>query len=433
MPVSVGDAGALEADPDRGSILYSISAHPDDEFAVWGAFEDRPESYVVSVLMTQGEQTDSCKTAAESPPIGDPELENGTITEGFSEGEMIGPYKYQGPGSPVGEPDKGERRPLGNPWRRQGSRACKRARVASWHWFLDDMAALDSGLTDMRVRRNPWRDDDYEGRFCGGPAGCADVWANGAGARVAFDLGDRGFPFDLNPDPLTADKVTTAFQALRAYRKRWGLPRLPEGEILAAVPNPIEGSQCPSDPHPDHQVVAEALYELRQGGAPQLGVACPSDERYQESPGPDHPIDPDILPQANLVDPVTEQRMGPWVVNYGWLFGTYTFAGGVLPDYWERYAEAPPPQIELSVKPLTAAAGERERYRFAATMTGTADPVPLPRVRIEFAGERRRTNGFGRATITKRLGAEGVHRVRAERRGLQPATVQVEVAGSPGP
>lgn len=430
-------ARAVEADPARTHLLYSVSAHPDDEFANWGMIENRPDRYLVSVLITLGEETDSCVAAEDSPAVGDPGLGNGTVVEGFGGGEalgIVGPYKYQGPGSPVGEPDKGERRPLGNPWQGQGTGACGRARVGSWHWFLDDMSALDSGLSNMAVADDPELDDDYQGRFCRTGAGCVKVWANADGARVAFDLGDRGYPIDLNPDPLTADKVIRAIQVLRSHRKQWGLPALPDGGILAAVPNPGEvetGSDCPTDPHPDHLAVADALYEVAQGAGPQFGAACPSDPRYEAAPGPaDAAIDPDTVVQANLIDPVTEERQGPWVVNYGWLYGTYAFAGGVIPTYWERFADAKQPRIRLSVRPRQAPTGTNERYRFRATMPGVEARVPLSRVMIRFAGKRARTNGSGRATIRKQFGTTGGRRARASLSGMRRGMVLVRISRS---
>ena len=407
-------ASAVEADPDRTGMVYSISAHPDDEFGTWGIIENRPHDYIVSVLATQGEQTTSCLTAAESPGVGDPGLANGTIEEGFGSSETLGiegPYKYQGPSSPVGEPDKGERHPLGNPWRGQGTDACRDARVASWHWFLDDMAQLDSGLADMEVDGNPERDDDYQGVFCRTGSGCVKVWANRDGARVAFDLGDRGFPFEVNPDPLTRKDVARAVLALRAYREDWGLPVIAEQEIIATIPNPESDSDCPSDPHPDHQAVADALYLVNLGAGAQQGNTCPSSERYGESPGPaDQAIDPDTLVAANLINPETEERLGAWVVNYGWLFGTYIFAGGAIPTYWERFAAAAPPESQLSLRPRSASVDKAERFRFRLTVEGVKRRIPVPDARIRFAGKRGLTNGRGRATINKRFASRGRRR-----------------------
>ena len=107
--------------------MYAVSAHPDDEIYAWAQIQDRPDDYIVFTLITEGEQTDSCQTADETKAGGgDPGPANGTVGEGFTGGEpgILGPFKYQGPDSPVGEPDKGERRPLGNPWQGQGTKAC---------------------------------------------------------------------------------------------------------------------------------------------------------------------------------------------------------------------------------------------------------------------------------------------------------------------
>jgi hypothetical protein len=291
------------------------------------------------VIMTQGEQTVFCKSAEESQPTRDPEGANGTVLEGFSEGDAEGPYGYQGPGSPVGEPDKNERHPLGNPWKGQGSSACKAARVASWHWFLDEMAATDGGLPDFGVADDPEADDSYKGRFCGDGVGCAKVWATSEGARVAFDLGDRGFPFANNPDPLTAAKVTAAFQVLRRNRAAWGLRVLPEAGVLANTyyyTGPAIPGVCGNNDHPDHGAVLSAIYETDQGAGPQFGPTCPLDERYLESPGPELAQNPVTMVRSMLINPVTEDRIGPYVRNYGWLYATYTFDTAPENAYWLR-------------------------------------------------------------------------------------------------
>lgn len=361
---------ALAAFP-RTEMLYAVSAHPDDEPAAWWLIENRPRAYAVFVLMTQGEQTDFCMSADEvppdrrtgdpglgtfeapsaEPPTGEPPTEdeiaeragelaegdlqddddsaNGTIAEGFLGYHLgnAGPWAYQGPDSPVGEPDKGERHPLGNPWQGQGTQACKDARVAAWHWFLDAMATHDPTMASMGVADDPYDADTYRGRFCGNGAktlGCARVWATGDGARVVFDAGDQD---------LSSDEVITGLELVRQQRARWGLPAaLPEGGIVAAVPGPPPGCR----EHVDHAEIRDVLYGHDFGAGPQWGVSCdPSDPRFLDSPAPPMPFDPIDL-RMNKVDPHTEQRQGTYNVNYGWLYDTYVFSGSTGMA-WRRF------------------------------------------------------------------------------------------------
>jgi hypothetical protein len=341
----VASGGAAGPIPGaKTKMVYAVSAHPDDEIPAWGAIERRPRIYTVFVIMTKGEQTFSCKTIEESLPNDDQGLgfEDATMVEGLfgHSGRAVwdGAYRYQGPGSPVDQPDLGERHPLGNPWVGRGTRACADARVASWHWFLDGMAALDASLANMEIAGDPYLDDDYVGESCDVAVGCVEVWANEQGARVAFDLGDSGF-LDPAGDPLTAQDVTSALQVLRANRVSFGLPALPEAGMVAALyyydgddPN------CDYYDHADHGAVTEALYETDQGAGPQVGPTCHTDPRFLNAPSLTTPMSPLTLVPANFVDPVTEQRMGTYVVNYGWLFDTYKFNGDPNLVYWKRFS-----------------------------------------------------------------------------------------------
>lgn len=324
------DGGACTT---RSEMRYAVIAHPDDEFqGGWALIQDRPATYTVFVIATQGENTRSCIPAGESRPGGDPGLANGVFVEGIT-GEgfaglgLEGPYRYQGPDSPVGEPDKGERHPFGNPWQGKGTLACRLARMASWHWFLDDMAADDASLPDMRIDRHPMRDDDYVGRRCAAGL-CAHVWANRDGARVAFDLGDGN---------LTAGEVRQAVATLRRSRHRWKLPSLREAGVIAASYHYEGGTPgCTFDDHPDHAAVQEALFVDSGDAGPHFGSTCAVDDRHLAHPGPPALIDPVTLVRTNLVDPVTEQRIGPFTVNYGWLWDTYSMVGSPVDRFWQR-------------------------------------------------------------------------------------------------
>ena len=320
--------------------FYSVSAHSDDEISGWGMIEQQRDKYIVFILVTQGERTTSCMTPEESVAPAGVGLDDAVLLEGFlptdpfglghhPDGDRYhGPYKYQGPGSPVGQPDKGERHPLGFPWQGQGSQACKDARVASWLWFQDDMAGIDGSVPDMEIGDDPFADDDYQGEFCT-QMGCAKVWANERGARVTFDLGDGD---------LTRDEVVAAIQDVRTNRAAWGIAVHPESGILANVPDAdADEPYCLPDAHPDHVAVQDALYATDLGAGPQYGKSCAASRQYLQSVGPLAPFDPVALVEANYVDPATERRIGAYEVNYGWLFETYSFAGPLDPTFWRRF------------------------------------------------------------------------------------------------
>ena len=90
--------------------------------------------------------------------------------------------------------------------------------------------------------------------------------------------------------------------------------------------------------HPDHGRVQEALRYIDQGAGPQYGVsACPTDDRFAEEADLEvFPEDGTRIIAANFLDPITEQRVGPYLVNYGWLWDTYTFAKG-RETYWRVF------------------------------------------------------------------------------------------------
>lgn len=348
---SVIGASPAPARSAKSSTFYFVEAHPDDEALAWQLVDDFQQHYTVFVLLTQGERTVACLTEQEAH---DYELipKNGDTP-------AVGPYRYEGPNSPVGEPDEGERDPFGNPWVGMDTPECGRAKVASWHWFLDDAAALDPGFPDFGISASasgdPWADDDFKGSFCVPghqgvghekhdhvykSLGCADVWANDVGARVVFDLGDFGWPEShpeyLDPDPFESDEVIAAIETLRAHRGEWGLQLLPEAGLMAAAPgcDPIaHGVKA----HRDHETIQNALYKHDFGIGPQYGAVCDGttnalgstiagasalgspDRRLVESPGTIQGPDPLEWWQINAVDPVSNQRIGPMGVDYGWI------------------------------------------------------------------------------------------------------------------
>jgi hypothetical protein len=366
---------AAHAQEAKSSIFYLVEAHPDDEVPGWQLIDDFQDHYTVFVMLTHGERSVACLSAEESHSYP-------YQTKGEGGEPTVGPYRYEGPDSPVGEPDQGERHPIGDPWQGLDTRECGRAKVASWHWFLDDVAALDPGLPDFGISKSatgdPWVDDDYQGSFCvrkkpgksrsknphpHDELGCADVWANDFGARVLFDLGDGGWPaWDsdyLEPNPFDEEDVVAAVDRVRSNRVEWGLPGLPEAGLMAAAPgcDPIEAGDRA---HRDHEAVQNALYEHDFEIGPQFGVVCDGttnsaggtiagalsgqvnrgspDRRYVESPSPTQGPDAVEWRELNVDDPVTNSRISPVGINYGWIVdgerGHWDFPFYLL---WQRF------------------------------------------------------------------------------------------------
>ena len=352
---------------EKTGTFYFVGAHPDDESMSWQMLDDYQEHYSIFVTMTRGEGTNACLTKEQSQTyhLVSP-YDN---SEPYSNGRpTVGPYQYEGPNSPVGEKDHGERHPLGNPWVGWGTQACKDARTAAWHWFLDDAAQHDPGFPDFGISAtltgDPRVDDDYQGKFCpdvesdshpspkhtahpgadpmGKHApqpppwdptlGCVEVWADAKGARVAFDLGDGANPYGPSDDPYTEQDVVAALQLLRARRADWGIAVSPEVGMIATAPG-CDLKDDGKDAHGDHETIQDALYAYDFGTGPQYGVVCDgntnrigsydpgldSDRRYLESPGAQEPPDVAEWWTLNSFDPVTYDVTGTTQVNYGYL------------------------------------------------------------------------------------------------------------------
>ena len=346
----------------KTNTFYVIMAHPDDEVNSWAVIEKRPPTdYVVFVTLTHGEGTISCLRAEDSQNLDPPYEPHEFLAEGnVNAGYKTGPYKYQGPNSPVGQPNHGERHPLGFPWVGVRTEACADAGIASWHWFLDDAHYIDGSGTDMGIVEDPRADDDYRGKFCppghqgdggGRPAvkriGCADVWANAEGARIAFSVPDMGLPRADDAEGLDAEEVTAAIQTVRQRRFEWGIPVLPEAGMVSASGYYVgTDPDCLPYPHLDHKAVQDALWQVNHGAGPQLGPvmhngtaasARDCDDPYRQgSRLVDSPRNWATVLAHNDMDPVTRQRIGPYLVNYGWRFATFYF-GGSSELFWERF------------------------------------------------------------------------------------------------
>lgn len=361
------NAQSLPLDSPKSQMHYVLAAHPDDEVPSWPVIASLPSStYTVFVAFTKGEGTDSCRTAEEAEILM-AAPENPTIdflghwtwvadtalkkagqeehTPVLPAEKSTGPYKYEGPNSPVGEPDFGEREPLGFPWVGSGTPECGDARVASWHWFLDDAHHVDGAGTDLAVADDPRDDDDYRGRRCAKGGGqkiyrCAEVWASHTGARVVFNFGDAGIgDAGFLEGRFDASHVTAAFQTLRANRAAWEIRVLPESGVFAA-PAYIDPVRCRDmgQGHPDHKAVQDAVRYMDQGAGVQQGRAACADDPYRDGAEAfDQELNPATLVAWNLVDPVTSRRLGPLLENWGWLMPGYQFDGCLLNcHFWRR-------------------------------------------------------------------------------------------------
>lgn len=360
-------AVAYPIELEKTKMFYVVAAHPDDEPNIWSMIQSLdPWTYTVFVNFTRGEGTASCmrKEDAQNGTYATEELE---FVEGFDaaiNGEVAwGPYKYQGPNSPVDELNEGETRPIIDPWEGQGSKECKKARVASWHWFMDDMHELDGSGTSFEIGagNNPWADDDFMGEFCpevdGHPSpdhtthpgndpkdkhtvaplwdpalGCVEVWADEHGARVSFDLGNTN-SIPLPDGSWTFDEglfdehdVVAAIQLVLEGGADWGISDLPKAGMASASGYEDE-AHCPfHDKNPDHLAVQKAVMHRDFNVGPQCqGMVCHADASYAGAVIEPRVMRPDTLFLSQWVDPRDDMRIGPFNKHYGWLFSTYVY------------------------------------------------------------------------------------------------------------
>lgn len=246
----------------KTQIVYVVVPHPDDEFEAWSLVEDSADNYPVFVLCTQGEMTSMADGRAHQPELGE----------------------WTPPPQPWGEP---------------GSATVRAQRVASFHAFLDGMAALDPHLDDDLVDRGVLPD---------GPSPFA-LHVGRRSARVVFDGGDGR---------LTAEFVTAAIQRTRELR--WThLPVQQEYAVVGAAYYNAAAGGSTRYTHPDHRAVHQALWDVDQGvDGPQWCRTATAD--------------PDVARTGGRTERVTRRtydavmgvgaggrRTGLLQVFYGWL------------------------------------------------------------------------------------------------------------------
>lgn len=358
---------------------YVLAGHPDDPVPHWAWIEQRPATdYLVFVSITRNEGTLACVSSEDAehdtrasddvvvnsepnqfvsqlyPATGQPWV--APYRESFS----TGPYRYEGPESPVGQPDRGERHPYGFPWTGQGSEGCARAQVATWHWFLDEAHLIDGSGTTMLID-DPWTDDDFQGRHCFKPDAmvrdqwpprrlrevCAEVWANGESARVFFDLPDVHSHMSEDGTQSYSDltfgpeAVKEVLEFVRQSRRAWGMPVLPEAGILG-VGSYGDGNPCRTGASTVHKPILDLLRWEDLDIGEQAGPLACEDDPYGDGGDVEEisftSMNPATLVAWNVVDPATGTRLGPLVKNFGWLLPNYVFDGCVAPNcsFWRR-------------------------------------------------------------------------------------------------
>jgi hypothetical protein len=290
--------------PPGRAITYVLLTHPYFEITAWGLIDAMPDDFRVLVTLTQGEQVSACNVDT-------------------------GPPQFQGPGSPVGQPDLGEELHAAQPWQGRWTAACAEARMASWHAFLDEMARGDSTLPlePAFVRRVCFAGNTDDGtpprRADGSPAvdhlaSCADVWVGEQGARIAFDLGDGD---------LTTAEVMWAFRSVRENEALLGLPALPTRTVIGAglynVDDPARGTlanpDCDVTGHSDVRAIHEAVTGQDLGVGTQWMRACETDPAVAATGGRIETIPDATYARAMALDPTTMRRQGVAQRAYGWL------------------------------------------------------------------------------------------------------------------
>lgn len=332
---------APEAQAAPVQISWFVASHPDDEFSSWSLITGSTGNYKVMIYSTRGEQTGSCMTASEA-------------------GGANGPYQYQGPLSPVAQPDYGEINPMGagyDIW--SGGRwtsTCAEARMSGLLGFLDDKAASDpaipSGFTqraDYSNTTSPCQTNTVEGvppqRIDGTAPYEVTTTAreirvydasNGMGKVIFFNLGDGD---------LKMQEVKWAVDCVRANKLLFGIPTtLPDVNAIGPFFNDRYTS-CQSYPHTDHNAVHDALWNYDMVNGKQWGRSCASDPDTATTAG-GRTNTLTATEHANTIAGSTTTRTGPLQRRYGWLIQGYwdsnwtcaTCINSQSQSFWGRFS-----------------------------------------------------------------------------------------------
>lgn len=203
------------------SLQLLVSAHPDDELQAWGALDPDPEAYTVFVLMTQGERTRRCDRSHEA-------------------WANVGPSDRPDP-----MPD------------RPGGEDCARARIASWHRFLDGAA----GAARVRIDRR----DDLDQQDV---RGLQEAWFGEHGARLVFAAPDGRLSVRA-----VRQQVRRALE-LRGIR----MPDAPLRRVAVGGYHNTEPGHGAVYAHPDHRAVQTALRTTDLGRGVRIWIPVGADD-----------------------------------------------------------------------------------------------------------------------------------------------------------
>lgn len=291
-------------------ISYLVMPHPDDEYQVWSLVTGSGTNYKVIIYMTRGEQTAFCKN------------------------DSAAKNAYQGPLSPVGQPDYGEVNPLGagtNIWLGMWTSTCKNSRIEGTLDFLTKKAQSDSSIPTGFSYRNTY---SFTGNTSAGvpprrydcnesvtplctptESRSAKVYnaSNGMGKVIFFDLGDND---------LTKEEVQWAIAAVRSNKSTLGIPTsLPDYNSLGAFRHSGVYSGCQQYDHKDHKSVHDALWQYDMINGKQHARTCSGDPDHDSGRTKSVTLsEHDATKQGS-----TTTRTGPFQKYYGWL----------APGYWD--------------------------------------------------------------------------------------------------
>jgi|JI9StandDraft_2_1071091.scaffolds.fasta_scaffold137145_2 hypothetical protein len=311
-------------------ISYVVSPHPDDEWSTWSLVDNSSDNYKVFIYMTRGEETGACRKINEA---------------------SAGPYWYQGPASPVGQPNYGEIDPANSQWSNASggrfSTNCTNARRAANRNFLNDRAAADPSLPGAFTSSTtgcftgntsaglpPRREDNgvVTNQFCYVMYNAP----NGLGKLIYLNLGDGD---------LLKEEVEWALLRVRNNKAALGIPNLPDVNAIGAFRNLLNPS-CMVYDHPDHRAVHDALWIYDMNIGKQYGRTCSTDPDSAPPSGRTNTIPAAAQYWAFQMSGNT--RVGLFERRYGWLTGSYwsdPVNSYVLPDYifaptqafWSRF------------------------------------------------------------------------------------------------
>ncbi len=285
---------------------YVAMPHPDDEWESWSLIYGSTSNYKVFIYMTQGEQSSACLRTNQT--------------------SSAGPYWYQGPSSPVGQPNYGETLPAAPPWSTSGgqfSAACKTSRKVSTRQFLNDRASKDSAIPSFSSTESsaicfsgntlagvPPRRDDAGTLIT---SNCATYFSstNGYGKLIFFDLGDGD---------LTKEEVQWAITKVKSNKSSFGIPTLPDVNAIGAFRNSGVYSGCAVYNHADHVAIHQGLWNYDMDMGRQYGRTCSTDPDVAAGGRTG------VIPSAQQSDNIAmsgNTRVGPLQKIYAWLASTY--------------------------------------------------------------------------------------------------------------